>query len=82
MIEMSPSCISYEIMSAMLSIVLCIRSLIALYFSCFKAIFLKNICVTAIVREKVKLIPLNSVSTDKPALLANVAIETPPTNYC
>lgn len=39
---------------------------------------LKDFCNLAVAREKRRLVPLNAISTGRPAPLVNVAMETPP----
>ena len=72
------SCTAREMILAMLSSLLWARSLIKLCFSFFTVKVLNDFRVTTIARERSRLAPLKVVSTGRPTLLANAAMEIPP----
>ena len=76
--EISPSCITCEMILAMLSYLLWASSLMASYFSCFTVKVLKDFCVMTVARERSRLVSLLAMPTGRPTPLANAAIEIPP----
>ena len=46
--------------------------------SCFMVKILKDFCVMADARERIRLVPLKAIQTSNPTPLANVAILIPP----
>ena len=75
---MPPSCIACEIILAMLSNLLWASSLIAWRFSCFKVKILKDYRVMAVVKERIRLVPLKAIPTGNLTPLANPAIDVAP----
>ena len=76
--EISPSCISCEMILTMLHNLLCASSLMALCFSCFTVKVLKHLRVMTVARERSRLSSLKAMPTGRPTPLANAATEIPP----
>ena len=75
---MSPSCIACEMISAKLYNLLWADNFIALCFCCFTVNILKGFCITAVAREKSRLVLLNVIPAGRSAPFADVEIETTP----
>lgn len=73
---MPPSYTGCEMISAILSNLLWAKSLIAPCFYCFIVNVLKDFLEIAVAREKVSLIPLNTMSSGRSTPLTNAAMET------
>ena len=75
---MSPSCIAWEMILAMLPNLLWASRLIASCFSCFMVKIFKDFLVIAVARERSRLVPLKAILTGNPTPLANATILIPP----
>ena len=77
MSEIYSSYIACEMISAMLSILAWVSSLIASCFLCYTVNTLKCIYVITVAREKSRLVLLSAVRTSKLTPFVNAAIKTP-----